>query len=110
MDIINIMLYAALSPVIISVLLLGIFKLIKTDRKPNAEIGALILKCLVGGSIAAGISLIGVLAWGGWYTYKTGYDANQAPLAWIFLYGPASFALGEVIGFIIWITKIKKAT
>jgi len=56
-------------------------------------------------AIFSGISLIGVIAWGVWYTCSTGYDANQAPLAWIFLYGPASFALGEMIGFALWLMK-----
>jgi hypothetical protein len=87
-----------------------LFKLIKTSWRPNAEFKSLIINCLIGGAIAAGISFMGVLAWGGWYTYKTGYDSNQAPLAWIFLYGPASFAFGEVIGFITWITRTKKTT
>ncbi len=104
------MLYAILSPVIVSGLLLAIFKSIKTNRRPNAELKTLMLKCFIGGSIAAAVSFMGVLAWGGWYTYKTGYDANQAPLAWIFLYGPASFSVGEIIGFVTWITKIRKAT
>ena len=35
----------------------------------------------------------------------TGYSAGNAPVAWIFFFGPLGAAIGALIGFLVWWLK-----
>jgi hypothetical protein len=63
---------------------------------------ALVLYTVLFALAGAVLSLIGTIAWMVWYERFTGYSAGNAPLGWIFVYGPASTAIGELVGFAIW--------
>ena len=51
------------------------------------------------GSIA---SLACTIGWMVWYENTTGYSAGNAPLGWIFFYGPASAAVGQLLALVVW--------
>jgi hypothetical protein len=36
------------------------------------------------------------------YEHTTGYSAGNAPIAWIFFYGPISAAMGEIVALVQW--------
>src|SRR5678815_1809752 len=60
---------------------------------------ALIVSCVVAG---AGITLAATIAWMVWYERTTGYSAGNAPLGWIFFFGPAGVGISCVVGFMVW--------
>ena len=53
----------------------------------------------VAGAVA---SLVLLIIWMIWYENTTGYGAGNAPLAWIFFYGPLSAALGQLCALLSW--------
>lgn len=53
-------------------------------------------------AIGAGASLCLTIIWINWYEKNTGYSAGNGPLGWIFFYGPASAALGQLIALVVW--------
>lgn len=96
---------AIISPIAVFAVITGLFYLIKIFWRHKATFRDFLNVTCTVGAILSGIALAGTYGWAIWYWYSTGYDPNQAPLAWIFLYGPASFALGEVAGFAVWIKR-----
>jgi len=60
---------------------------------------ALVVSSIVAG---AGITLTATITWMVWYEKTTGYSAGNAPLGWIFFFGPAGVAISFVVGFMVW--------
>ena len=58
--------------------------------------------CLKFGAITAAVLLVVLILWSIVYGFMTGASSAQAPLAWIFFFGPISFAIGEFLGFAMW--------
>ncbi len=52
--------------------------------------------------IGAGASLVLTIVWMIWYEKTTGFSAGNAPLGWIFFYGPVSAALGQFVALARW--------
>jgi hypothetical protein len=98
-------LYAMVSPAIVFLAVSCAFYLVKRYWLPKADFKEFLWVCSISSSILSGIALIIIMVSGGWYTYRTGYDANQSFLVWVLLYGPASFAVGEIVGFFFWIKR-----
>jgi hypothetical protein len=73
-------------------------------RRPSVT--ELLLRTVVYAVAAAAISLGGTIAWMIWYEKTTGYSAGNAPLGWIFYYGPLSAGIGEFIALIHWSIRI----
>ncbi len=42
------------------------------------------------------------IAWMTWNEKTSGFSAGNAPLAWIFFYGPFSVALGQLLALTVW--------
>jgi TRAP-type C4-dicarboxylate transport system permease small subunit len=55
--------------------------------------------------VGAIASLVLLIIWMIWYEKSTGYSAGNAPVGWIFFYGPLSAALGQLIALIQWWPK-----
>lgn len=103
MDIITVVRYALLSPFVVFAIEILLYFPIKNYFKPHSYARDFLIKCFVFAAIFAGLSLAGVIGRMIWYSYQTGIDSNQGPLVWIFFYGPISIAIGEIVGFIVWL-------
>lgn len=91
-----------LSPLLMGVVAMALVIFARLARLPKPRVAF-----LVGRSVA--YALIGVVASllltvGGmiWYESSTGYSAGNAPLGWIFFYGPLSAALGQFAALVQW--------
>ena len=107
MDAITAIRYALISPLVAAVIVIVLFFPIKHYFKSYATLRDCLLKSLVTGTVFASLSLVWVVAKMIAYSYSTGKDPNQGPLVWIFLYGPISFGIGELAGFIVWLSTKK---
>jgi hypothetical protein len=103
MDAIAAIRHALISPFAAAAIIIILFFPIKRYFKSYATLRDCLLKSLVTGTIFAGLSLVWVVAKMITYAYSTGKDPNQGPLVWMFLYGPISFGVGELAGFIVWL-------
>ena len=74
----------------------------KTKKKDIKNRTILIAGFAVGGATA---TLIYTFVWMIWYEKTTGYSAGNAPVAWIFFFGPLGAAIGALIGFLVWWLK-----
>ena len=65
----------------------------------------LVIWVLIFSATGALLSLMATIAWMIWYEKTTGFSAGNAPIGWIFVYGPASFAVGELVGLGFWLCR-----
>ncbi len=72
-------------------------------KRPHASAKRLVIVSLMYAGIMLVVSLLLTIAWMVWYQYSTGYDAGNGIVGWIFFFGPASVALGQLIGLIQWL-------
>ena len=103
-----ILLVSLLSPLLIAALAVILVMYVKFTALIKPNITFLITRSLLYAVLGALVSLIMVVLWMVWYKSSTGYDAGNAPLAWIFFYGPVSGALGQLAALIHW--WFKKST
>ena len=104
MDIIDIIRYAVASPFLAFVTAGGLFLLV--DQ--NSSFKICVKTCLIFGGIVTVVGLFTFIIWSVVDWLLTGVDSAQAPLAWLFFFGPISFAIGELVGFAVWCKKIKQ--
>jgi hypothetical protein len=62
----------------------------------------LVIRTVVYALLGAVASLVGVVVWMYWHERATGYSAGNAPVGWIFFYGPLSVASGQCAALIHW--------
>jgi hypothetical protein len=98
----NILLAAFLSPLAMVVVAAVVVFMAKLSSKPKPAVGALIGMSFTFAAAGAVVSLAFTIGWMIWYEKTSGYSAGNAPLGWIFLYGPASAALGQLVALIVW--------
>jgi hypothetical protein len=102
MDAIDMMRAAVLSPVAMLIVAAMVVALAKARGQAKPRVSTLIwitVALAIGGAAA---SLAYTIGWMVWYEKSTGYSAGNAPLGWIFFYGPASAAIGQLVALIIW--------
>jgi hypothetical protein len=98
----DILLVALWSPVVASaaIVLVALITLIFGD--PERSLRFLFARAgfyaLVAAAFSLGLTIISMI----WYEHSTGYSAGNGPLGWIFIYGPLSAAIGEIIALIHW--------
>jgi hypothetical protein len=94
--------FAILSPFIAGAFAIGLAIAAVSDNLGKPPIWVLVLRTVVyaiaGGTLSLGCTIV----WMIWYERSTGYSAGNAPLAWIFVYGPVSIALGQIIALVHW--------
>jgi hypothetical protein len=91
-----------LSPVIAALFALAMVSFARVANKPKAKISTLVWLSLLFALVGAGASLLLTIAWMTWYEKSTGFSAGNAPLGWIFFYGPFSAALGQLLALTAW--------
>jgi hypothetical protein len=70
-----------------------------------ASLGQLILLSVACAVIGAFLTLLYTVAWMIWYEKTTGFSAGNAPIAWIFFYGPLGLAFGQLVALLLWWRK-----
>jgi hypothetical protein len=73
--------------------------------QPNAErpSGASLVRLSIKYAfVGASLSLALTIAWMIIYEATTGFSAGNGPLGWIFIYGPASVACGQLVALVRW--------
>jgi hypothetical protein len=96
------LLAAFLSPLLMVVMAAIVVAMSKLHSMPKPKISMLVWISVAFAAAGAAASLIFTIAWMVWYEKTTGYSAGNAPLGWIFFYGPASAALGQLLALIVW--------
>ena len=91
-----------LSPVIMAVIVGLVVVYAKVSNLPKPGIGRLVVRSVVYAAAGAGGSLVLLIIWMLWYEQTIGYSAGNAPVGWLFFYGPVSAVLGQVVALIRW--------
>jgi len=97
-----ILLMGLVSPLLIAALAIILVVYVKLAALKKPSIAFLIGRSLLYAVIGVIASLVLVIIWMIWYESSTGYGAGNAPLAWIFFYGPVSAALGQLAALTQW--------
>lgn len=90
------------SPLIAALIAVGAVVLARTTGKQKAKVITLVVLSLLFAIAGAGVSLIYTIDWMASYEESTGYSAGNAPLGWMFSYGPVSAALGQLLALAVW--------
>jgi hypothetical protein len=98
----NLLRLACLSPIVALAIIIFVALIAAEMASKQPPVRELIVRAVVYAAAAAAISLGGTIAWMIWYERSTGYGAGNAPLGWIFFYGPLSAAAGEIVALIHW--------
>ena len=91
-----------LSPVIMAVIVGLVVVYAKVSNLPKPGIDRLVARSVKYAAVGAGASLVLLIVLMIWYEQTTGYSAGNAPLGWLFFYGPVSAALGQMVALILW--------
>lgn len=102
MDIITVMRLIIISPIVTFIIIVGLFYLLRHQFKLKTSFSDCMNSCFKWGVRAVAASMVVFVLWMVLYSFITGNDVNQAPLAWIFGIGPISFMIGFIIGFVLW--------
>jgi|ERR1051325_491603 hypothetical protein len=98
---VQIVLLALSSPLLMLIVALVVVSLVNRAH-PKARWSKLVLLSVIYGAVGAVASLIWTLHEMKVYERQTGYGAGNGPLAWIYLYGPLSFAFGQALALLHW--------
>ena len=102
MDAIDMMRAALLSPIAMVAVAATVVALAKVRGVAKARVSTLVWITVAFAVAGAAASLACTVGWMVWYEKTTGYSAGNAPLGWIFFYGPASAALGQLLALVVW--------
>jgi hypothetical protein len=91
-----------LSPILAAVLAALVVAIAKYAHLSKSSYASLLISSLIFAAIGVAISLIVTIIWMIWYESSTGYSAGNAPLGWIFFYGPVSAAIGQLLALVKW--------
>jgi len=72
---------------------------------PTAPVGRLVALSVGMGIAGALVTLAYTIGWMIWYEKRTGFDAGNAPVAWIFWLGPGGFGFGQLVALLLWWRK-----
>lgn len=97
-----------ISPLLVAALAIILVVYVKLAALAKPSIAFLISRSFMYAAVGAISSLILTIVWMVWYEWSTGYSAGNAPLGWIFFYGPVSAALGQLAALVQW--WFKKST
>ena len=94
-----------LSPGLMILVAAGMVLYARTAQISKRSIGYVVSRSIVFAVIGAVASLLFTIGWMIWYERSTGYSAGNAPLGWIFFYGPLSAACGQLAALTAWWLK-----
>ena len=90
------------SPVLMVIVAVIAVILAELKHLPKPGVGYLASLTIILAMVGLGGSLLCTIGWAIWYEQTKHLNAGNAPLAWIFFYGPVSTALGQLIALILW--------
>ena len=91
-----------LSPVIALVIAIVAVSIAKLKQLPKSNLKSLLLLTVLFAIAGAVTTLLMTIAWALWYEHSTGFNAGNAPLGWIFFFGPFGVALGQLCALTVW--------
>ena len=91
-----------LSPLIMLIIAFCVAIIVDVAHLRTASLRRLAGLTVVFAGLGAAGSLAFTIASAIWYEKTTGFSAGNAPLGWIFIYGPSSMALGQLIALVVW--------
>lgn len=94
-----------MSPALVLIVAVAIVSIAKMSGKAADKIGRLAWTSAAFSVAGATATLILTVAWMTWYEKTTGYSAGNAPLGWIFFYGPLGAAFGQLVALALWCFK-----
>ena len=97
-----------LSPLLMVIVAVVVVAMAKEHSVQKPRISVLVGLSIAFAIVGAVVSLIATIRWMAWYERSTGYSAGNGPLGWIFFYGPASAAIGQLVALIVWWFKKSK--
>jgi hypothetical protein len=98
------------SPLIMALIAFFVFVIASaTKRRKNTGLN-LLTTSVVYSFIGAVATLIFTIFSMILYTWTTGYSSGNAPLGWIFIYGPLGMSTGQLVALIKWFTRHKERT
>jgi hypothetical protein len=90
------------SPLIAAIFAAIIYLVAKQAGFVTPKVKYLVKLSLLLAAAGAVASLFLTIAWMIWYEKSTGYSAGNASLGWIFVYGPLSAAVGQILALAMW--------
>src|SRR5689334_11681372 len=90
------------SPAIALAFAIVVVSIAKSKQLPKPSLKSLLLRTLLFGVAGAVTTLLVTVAWMLWYERSTGFSAGNAPVGWIFFYGPFGVALGQLCALTVW--------
>src|SRR5690349_4338456 len=90
------------SPAIVLAFAIVVVSIAKSKQLPKSSLKSLLLLTLLFGVAGAVTTLLITLGWMSWYEHSTGFSAANAPVGWIFFFGPLGVALGQLCALIVW--------
>jgi len=106
---VNLLLLVFFSPVLVTALAVAMAISAYQSGTPVQQLWALAGRMMLFAFIGAALSLVATLACMIWYEHTTGYSAGDAPLGWLFFYGPISISLGELGAMVTWWRTMRRA-
>lgn len=91
-----------LSPLLMLIVAAIVVIYARVARLRKAPLGYLIGRSVAFAVASAALTLLCTIVWMIWYETTTGYSAGNAPLGWIFFYGPLSAAFGQFAALLVW--------
>ena len=91
-----------LSPVLMLIVAAIVVIYARLTRLRKAPLDYLIGRSVAFAVAGAALTLLCTIGWMIWYENTTGYSAGNAPLGWIFFYGPLSAACGQFVALLMW--------
>ena len=90
------------SPAIMLVVTIITVVVAKVSGHRMGRIRNLVGRTILYAFVGALLTLAYTIGWMVWYERATGYSAGNAPIGWIFFYGPGGAALGQLIALVHW--------
>ncbi len=81
---------------------MGVIVITKALSVPTPSIRWLIAMTGALAILGAVSSLAMLIGWMIWYERTTGYDSGNAPVAWIFFFGPICVTVGQLLALVWW--------
>jgi hypothetical protein len=98
----NVLVAVFLSPLVMAVVAAAVVAAARLYPVSKPKISTLVWMTIAFAGAGAIASLIFTIGWMVWYEKTTGYSAGNGPLGWIFIYGPASAAVGQLVALVVW--------
>ena len=91
-----------ISPVLAALAAAVVVFAARISGTPIAPLGQLFSKSATLAVTGAVVALLYTVVSAIWYERTTGFSAGNAPLGWMFVYGPLGVAFGQLAALVLW--------